>query len=377
MRRFLVVAVLLVSVASLLVYYIPPLRFTVTGRLNGEPRANGMPASFWVHTVRYSDDTDRRIDAANTLVEMGPSTEGAVEAFRSVLADPDPRVRTAAATALGQMATVDQAGEDLIKLLADEDGPVRAAAASSIGQLRPAGRPVLDTLLAQAKKDGFVQAKCAAIMALGLYEESAFDAVPALIESLLESDTPNGSPHEAAVFALAKICHNRTPALTPALARTDGRMRVGILKTLASIGPPAANTLPDVLTMTTVSDPMVRLEAAQTQWRIEQKAAGPLSIARQQLQVAQPDRMKRIGTRTKAMYLMGEMGGASMAAVPELIATMNDAEDSSVRMYAAMALGKIGRTPEILNALGTTAKTDKDPDVCWAANETLKQYKVK
>ena len=200
MRRFLVVVALVVAVAGVAVYYIPLLRFTVAGRVNGEPRANGMPSSFWTHTVRYSDDTDRRIDAANTLVEMGPSTAGAVEALRSVLTDPDPRVRAAAATALGRMATVEQVNEDLVKLIADEDGTVRAAAASSLGQLRPAGQPAHDALLKQAKGDGFVQAKVAAIMALGMYEESAFDTVPTLIESLLESDTPNGSPHEAAVF---------------------------------------------------------------------------------------------------------------------------------------------------------------------------------
>ena len=377
MRRFVIVIGLILVAISLIVYYIPMLRFSVTGQISGEPRVNGMPSGFWMYTLRQSDDPEQRIAAVNNLVELGPKTDGAVEAIRKTLGDPEPRVRAASATALSQMATADQVRDDLLNLLADADGPVRAAAATSLGQLRPTGQTVVDSLHKQAKGDGFVQAKVAAIMALGLYGDAAVDSVPMMIDALLLPDASTGSPHGAAVFALSLICQKRIPMLTAAFTRPESRVQSGILKALASIGPAAGIAVPDVLKLTTASDPMIHLEAAQTLWVIERKPDLALSLATELLKVKQPERGKHINTRTKAMYLLGELGAAGTPAIPQLIGVMKEDTECQCRMYAAMSLGKIGRTPEILEVLEATVKVEKDPDVCWAINESLKAIRAK
>lgn len=377
MRKVTLIAGLILLAIVLLVASVPKLRYSAMGSVNKEPRIDGMPAGYWMYTVRQPGDADDRIVAINNLTELGAAVPGTLDTLRSASADPEPRVRAAAVTALGRLATVEQVAEDLVKLLADPDGAVRASTASAIGQLRPAGQPVLDALLKQAKNDGSVPAKVAAIGALGQYGVAAFDAAPSLIESLLETDTPNGSPHIAAVSALSRICINHAPLLTASLSRAEVRVRLGLLKSLAEIGPPAITAIPVVAKMTTDSDPIVRLESAQTLWKIERKPEVPLAIARTHLSLVQPDRMIRIGTKTKALYLLGEMGSAGMSAVPDMIQILKAEPESAIRMYTAMALGKIGRTPEIMNALETCSKTDGDPDVCWAANETMKLYKGK
>lgn len=377
MRKFSLIAGLILLAIVLVVVSVPKLRYSAVGRFNKEPQIDGMPAGYWMYTVRQPGDADDRIVAINNLTEMGAAVPGTLDTIRSASADPEPRVRAAAVTAIGRLATVEQVADDLIKLLADPNGEVRACAASTIGQLRPAGQPVLNALLKQAKNDGSVPAKVAAISALGQYGVAAFDTAPSLIESLLETDTPNGSPHIAAVAALSRICINHAPLLTASLSRAEVRVRLGLLKSLAEIGPSAIPAIPVVAKMTADSDPIIRLEAAQTLWRLERKPELPLATARKHLSLVQPDPVIRIGTRTKALYLLGEMGLAGMPAVPELIQMLKGEPESGIRMYTAMALGKIGRTPEIMNALKTCSKTDADPDVCWAANEAVKLHDAK
>ena len=83
--------------------------------------------------------------------------------------------------------------------------------------------------------------------------------------------------------------------------------------------------------------------------------------------------MKRGQIRAKAIYVLGEVGPEAGAVAPDLLAILKDDPQSFIRMYAAMTLGKIGPDPIVLDGLKDAAKNDKDPDVCWAANEALKK----
>ena len=58
--------------------------------------------------------------------------------------------------------------------------------------------------------------------------------------------------------------------------------------------------------------------------------------------------------------------------MPELLIILRDDPESSIRTHTARALGKMGRDPAVVAALEAAAKGDKDPDVCGAAHEALK-----
>jgi HEAT repeat protein len=344
MRRVWVIVGVLVLAVSLAFAFIPQLRFWAPAA-GGGATASGKPASYWVDAVRTHADAGQRAVAAGALAELGPDTPGATDALKEALKDPD--------------------------------GQVRAAAAGSLGQLKPAGKEVVDALHAVAKSDGVVQAKIAAIMALGGYGEAAADAIPTLVEVLNAGDTPNGSPHDAAVFALAGLCKDRLPVLVAALDRKEDRVRQGALQTLARIGPPATPALPAVQKVIDTGDPLAQLEAAQTHWRIEQKADPVLAVARRHMVAEGMERSKRTTVRMKAIYLLGELGGKAEPMVSDLIGLLKDDPETFIRRYSAMTLGKIGSTPAIVDALRAAGKTDKDPDVCWAANEQLRNLGVK
>ena len=375
MRKFLAVgAGLLVAVVALIFIFVPSVRYQLSGRVAGDPMAEGQPARYWLFVMREGKTKEERAAAATALGQFGPEAPGEVApALTGALADSEPSVRKHAALALAKVGPPAEAVSPLLAALADNDGGVRAAAASALGEVKPADAIILKALEKVAAGDKDVSARLAAIAALGRHGDRAADAVPALIEILKENDSNLGSPHEVAVRSLREIGSSHLPALTEALGRKEPRTRIGILKVLAQLGPAARPAVPDVEKRLSDEDPLVRLEAVQCLWAIERKPDRATRSALEHLRTTEANPRKRGQIRAKAIYVLGELGPDARTAVPDLLAILKDDPESVIRTYAAQALGKMGPESEIVEALKTAAKNDKDPDVCWAANEALKK----
>src|SRR5207253_2596857 len=147
----------------------------------GEARYRGQPQSHWARQLREGDDAAR----AEASIALGKIGKPALPDLREALGHPDPRVRAAAASALGKMNTdAEDALPDLTERLSDPDPRVRASAAHAVGRIGDQavggdrGRdaiPALAALLADA--DAEVRLECAE--ALGRIGEAAAPAVPA------------------------------------------------------------------------------------------------------------------------------------------------------------------------------------------------------
>ena len=372
MRRAvkIVVVIFFVAIAALMI--LPEARLYFFGLLKGEAFAKGMPLGYWKYVLRNSSDEELRILAANSLLESVNEHQIEPDLVFQSLEDTSPRVRAIMAECVRSPDGGPEMIGKLASLLNDSDGPVRARTASALGRLVVSDGAIEMALAKQAESDSFVQAKVAAIFALGMYGESGRRHVPLLINSLRESDSQYGSPHDAAVFSLSRICKTNPDLLSSSLATGEPRVRSGILKSLGSIGSEAKNSLPEVLRLAKSDDPLTRIEATQAQWRIEKKPEQILKVSIRSLSCSHTDPRTRSSVRLMAIFLLGEIGSEAESAAPKLVEILKTDPEIFPRKYAAMALGKIGKSPEVLEALREAAKTDKDPDVCWAANEALK-----
>ncbi len=84
-RLFVVLGIVLVLGVGILLL-VPPARFLVLGKLRGEPFHGGWPTSYWVHILK-SGTSQQRVNAAQTLSEIGPATPEVVPALIAALAD--------------------------------------------------------------------------------------------------------------------------------------------------------------------------------------------------------------------------------------------------------------------------------------------------
>jgi HEAT repeat protein len=373
MRKYLIAGVGLLALVAATVALVPALRYQVQGRLGGEPMVQGQPASYWVYAVREAGTTRERAEAADALGQLGSQAPAeAAAALTRALSDPEPSVRRTAAHALGTVGAAEGAAGPLLTALDDKDGGVRGAAADALGDLRPSDPAVVPALHARAKADGHLPARLAAIAALGRFGDRAAEVVPTLIDTLKEPDSPLGSPHEFAAVALKAIGPATLPAVTEALGRPESRTRIGALKVFAGLGAAARPAVPEVEKRLADKDPLVRLEAVHALWAVERNPDRAVAAALEHLRTAEPIARVRGQTRAKAIYILGEVGPAAKTAVPELLIILRDDPESSIRTHTARALGKMGRDPAVVAALEAAAKGDKDPDVCGAAHEALK-----
>jgi HEAT repeat protein len=327
--------------------------------------------------------TPRR-EAASVLGGLGkaPTSRAMVQALRS---DPDPRVRQAAAYAVGRS-------------LLDADRPVvepalvQAAAPASPPELREAavwalgevGGPAAERRLHAALADPDLRVRRTAIEKLG--ERKVKAAVPELIR-LLADPRAEPSLRVAAAAALGPIGDTR--AVTPLMAALkDGNvyLRTEAEKSLAQLKAPPASR--DALALLKDPSAKVRAEAAQKlgdardpevtsrllaalsddDHEVRQAAARSLARHRDPRslrQVTAALESSSFQTRQGAVAAVGLMGDASHA--PLVLKRLKD-PSGAVRAEAVRALGRLGQADE---AAVLEATQDRDPTVRLALAETL------
>ncbi len=224
-----------------------------------------------------------RAEAVGLLGSCGPGARGRLLA---ALAEPDGRVRAAAASALGLLGQdAASAQGELLKLLADEDPEVRAAAASSLGLAGPPFGPAVEPLagLLGSDREWKVRARAAeSLDRIGPIEPGSAAAVKSLARGLGDRE---GLVREAAAKALGRYgpaARAAVPELVEALApgrgdrseHLDAIARMSAAEALGRIGPGAAEAVPALVRLLADPKASIRLSAAEALGRIGPAAAG-------------------------------------------------------------------------------------------------------
>ncbi len=203
---------------------------------------------------------------------------------------------------------------DAIAALNNDDGAVRASAADTLGLFGESATDAIPQLI-QALRDGYEPVCLNAAYALGTIGEPA---VPQLIETLSDE---NGPTRRMAAYALAAVGTPAVPALSEALQHTEDAVRIEATYALAQIGDSAETAIPTLI----------------------EHAKDPAAEVRRYIADA-----------------FGGIGPAAAPAVPALIEMLENDEDKQARFEAALALAQIG--PASSDAVPALANALRDPD---------------
>ncbi len=183
---------------------------------------------------------------------------------------------------------------------------------------------------------------------LGLFGDSAAEAVPMLIEALHDNYEP---VRLNAAYALGTIGNPAVPGLIETLGDENGATRRIAAYALAAVGEPAVPTLSEALSHT---EDAVRLEAAYALAQIGNEAHAAVPALLQRTTDA------CVEVRRYIAEAFGSIGTGTAAAVPALSAMLEGDDDDEVRFEAALALAKIGLPANDALRILTGALSDKN-----------------
>ena len=226
------------------------------------------PASLYAGWLQDGDDS-RRFQAAQELGRDEIEAATAVPALtRALLTDREIGVRKQAAISLANVlsksndaSTNSAAARALVKALADGDPTVREAAASALGRIHPNSSAVVPALL-KATNDENVWVRGSAVAALGLIEkEKASDSVE--IRNAIVKAMNDNSLHirEMGIYALLAAA-DKSPKMSIALLKSeDVRTRRSVVAALVRSSPLAKEVADDLTKAMTDEDATVRTGA--------------------------------------------------------------------------------------------------------------------
>ncbi|MHC4598348.1 MAG: HEAT repeat domain-containing protein, partial [Planctomycetota bacterium] len=275
----------------------------------------------------------------------------AVEPLLKAVEDPHPKVCSAAAEALGSLGDP-RAVVPIIRLLKSPYGPVRHSAAIALSELK--NKDAVPALIkALQSRDSQVVSSCA--MALGEIGDKR--AVEPLIQVV--RNRKGTYEHHAAVIALGMIGDPRAaPVLKELLGEKDERVKAYALKALANCG--GETDLPAFIEALASPDPEQRLAAVRALARTgnpevlphvyqllndetDRVRAAAIKVLGGFGKAGMPFLIRSLREKPRARWPVAhELGKHGSAAVKPLVALLGD-PDESVRYYAVMALGMIGK----------------------------------
>ena len=302
---------------------------------------------------------------------MEKAAAPAVPALVPLLQDRDESVRTAAAEAIAQVGPLDQAATDALVLgLDSRDNVVRARRPRPSGpsarrpkrppRLWSRRRPTATTgcaprpwkhwarsanaaaiavpglMRALRDRDNWVSALAAE--ALGQMGESADGAIPALVRSLSHL---NAEVRRNAAEALGKMggSRRRRPAVARKAAHDeDGGVRSQAIRALGAIGMPDAGL--DAMVLAGLQDPDPHGACRR------RRVPGPVGRAER----GDPERPDccllddaNDQVKVEVTKVLPKLAGATPAVIDGLCRRLLEDDSDWVQVYAALALGKLGR----------------------------------
>lgn len=323
--------------------------------------------------ARKLDDKQTRHAALEALLLFGSAAAGkyAYEIVTSCLADPDVTTRRAAIKAVGQLSEAILANESalqrIIDQLQDQEAYARSAAALALGNLASrASAPVVKrfgneilTLLTDDEEDqswlainlggglsrlpaSLRKPKCAACVAFSLWEDYAF------------------------------ITITHMEKIAPLLSDKDWEVRQHALEALASMGDPVKEEASKVAALLKDNAFQVRAKACE--------ALGKLRIASEVGSLLEVLKDLSPTVRASAVAALGNMGEEAVAPDDSKDASRNlhrickllDDSSSIVRAAAARSLGRLGSNAQCYaGILAGLLNSDTDCDVRCACLEAL------
>jgi HEAT repeat protein len=280
-----------------------------------------------------SKDSLARSAAAENLGRLGPQAKFAIAGLAERLLDTDPKVRSKAALALGQIGSA--AVPELIIALRNPDKYVRREAVWALAKIGPeAGSAVF--ALAKVLRDTDAPVRKGAARALGQVGREAQAAIPLLIEALKNSDLLFC---RLVAWALGKIGASAVPALMRALNHPDKYVRREAVWALGHIGPESRSAIGILITI--LKNPPLYLPPTLG----GDREGGPLSVTRkagpnQETELVFLTSIRDARLRAYAAHALGQIGPEAHSAVPALTAVLADANDK-VAAAAARALDQI------------------------------------
>jgi len=190
-----------------------------------------------IHALRSATVADR-LKAAKDLGRLGWLARDAMPALVAVLADADPKVREAAAQAVGQMGP--EALPTLSSMLGHQDKYVRRHAVWAMGKLGPLARPALADLC-ESLRDPDPRTASGAAQALGQMGTDGAEAIPSLTEAMRGT---NIVLCRLASKALSQIGSPALPTLIAHLQHSDPFVRGESAMALGWMGPIAKGAVP-------------------------------------------------------------------------------------------------------------------------------------
>lgn len=255
-----------------------------------------------LESLRDADEHVRQ-GAAETLALIGPQTEKVISALADALKDTDAAVRQAAVQSLGLMERASRPAVPAIaKLLKDESPTVRLNAAIALWQIDRRVEETLPVLVAALK----TPAKGRQPRLSSFASAGKTDTPEVSLQALLFSDDED--------------------------LLSDDTLRK-VLEVLGEMGPQARSALPAVKELLKDRSAEVRVEAAQTYWKVDpdERISIPVLVAE----------LKRRGSAsyTAAEYLAAR-GAAARDAVPVLCALLQEGGRLSGVDSALVAIGR-------------------------------------
>jgi HEAT repeat protein len=264
--------------------------------------------------------------SAEYLGEIGPPARSALPALEAARTGPDSTLRWQAAEAIVMIEKSTVA--ELSDALKSPDVNVVRGAARKLGEMGPAAREAIPALAAAIGKDWNNPSQAGIAL-----EKIGEPAVPALIK-VLEEDKKGGGRRSAAL-ALARIGPAAAPYLAAALGNADPQVRLHAAMGLALMESVPKEALPELLRG--LGDP----ERQVRHWSIRalQKLSPPPPEIVPALTVALADDDWTV--RLAAVDIMGRMGPDAPGAAAPLANVLRGDRDEDVRVWAALALGRV------------------------------------
>ena len=224
-----------------------------------------------------------------------------------------------------------------ITMLSDADGSVRSEAADDLGLFGESAAEAIPHLI-EALHDVYEPVRLNAAYTLGAIGEPA---VSPLIETLGVEDQ---IMQRMAAYALAAVGAPAVPALCEALQHTEETVRVEATYALAQIGDAAESAIPALIERTKDESVEVRRYLAEAFGSLGQAAAPAVPDLCDMLESDHDEQV-----RFEAALALAQIGPSASDAIPILANALND-ENRYVRDNAVLAFKRID-TPEAEAAL--------------------------
>jgi HEAT repeat protein len=319
----------------------------------GEHVYAGLPTSHWRN--RLMQPTLSHYWPPRDFPLVDHPDPAAIPVLEDLLADPDPRVRQAAACCLGHMPSPERTIVSLLIGAAKDPEPrVRLAVVQALAQLRPAADDATPVLRA-ALSDDNAAVRFQAAQAFYDLTGQADVVLPTLVRALQTNDGGQmeaayqlgkiGPRAAGAVDALVQRLQDDSAPAPPedafgipvAHSRDEHRdiIHRAVLEALGNIGPEARAAVPAIRPFFVADNGFVRASAAVAFWKISSQAGPAVE--------AMVESLEKGNSYAKLWSAkgLGRMGPAAESGVPALLKALNDA-DAGVRRDAAIALSAIG-----------------------------------